>query len=295
MGANFHTPYADDVTLFSGAGLEVVPDSLDTAIGYLKNIVVHCDGAINYNKATGELTWAGPLRILFVRADGKIIENNVATGGVALTDGQMAYCDLNETNDTTIAASVAAITTGSTSNTKAYNRVVLGYRNTASDDFFMVAMRLPMTAIGSGDMQKTIYDTTDRGYVDQAVLADTATDAAGTTFKIGTGTDADIILQAYNADVNKPGIKYNATDNKWQYTNDGTTWNDFGSSTGASVAFKTIVVSGQTNVVADASDDTLTLIAGTNVTITTNEAGDSITISASGGTSGSANLWQLLL
>jgi hypothetical protein len=48
----------------------------------------------------------------------------------------------------------------------------------------------------------------------------------------------------------------------------------------ASLTFKTIVVSGQSDVVADASDDTLTLVAGANVTITTNAGTDTITIDA---------------
>lgn len=45
--------------------------------------------------------------------------------------------------------------------------------------------------------------------------------------------------------------------------------------------FKTISVSGQSDVVADATDDTLTFVAGSNVTITTDAAADSITIAAS--------------
>lgn len=48
-------------------------------------------------------------------------------------------------------------------------------------------------------------------------------------------------------------------------------------------AFKTISVSGQSDVVADSAADTLTLVAGTNVTITTNASTDTITIAASGG------------
>jgi hypothetical protein len=47
--------------------------------------------------------------------------------------------------------------------------------------------------------------------------------------------------------------------------------------------FKTIAVSGQSNVVADSNSDTLTLVAGTNVTITTDASTDSITINSSGG------------
>jgi len=46
-------------------------------------------------------------------------------------------------------------------------------------------------------------------------------------------------------------------------------------------SFKTIVVSGQTNVVADTKTDTLTFVEGSNMTITT--SGDSITFASSGG------------
>lgn len=49
------------------------------------------------------------------------------------------------------------------------------------------------------------------------------------------------------------------------------------------LAFKTIQVSGQSDVVADSAADILTLVAGTNITITTNASSDSVTIAASGG------------
>jgi hypothetical protein len=47
-------------------------------------------------------------------------------------------------------------------------------------------------------------------------------------------------------------------------------------------AFKTIAVSGQSDVIADSAADTLTLVAGSGVTITTNAGSDSITITAAG-------------
>ena len=55
------------------------------------------------------------------------------------------------------------------------------------------------------------------------------------------------------------------------------------SGSAASDSFSTISVSGQTNVVADSSADTLTLVAGDGMTITTDSATDSITFEASGG------------
>lgn len=56
-----------------------------------------------------------------------------------------------------------------------------------------------------------------------------------------------------------------------------------GTNSGDQNLFSTIAVSGQSNVVADSTSDTLTLVAGTNVTITTDASTDTITISASGG------------
>lgn len=50
-------------------------------------------------------------------------------------------------------------------------------------------------------------------------------------------------------------------------------------------AFKTVAVSGQSDVVADSDTDTLTLAAGSNITLTTNASTDTVTIAASGGNS----------
>jgi plastocyanin len=55
----------------------------------------------------------------------------------------------------------------------------------------------------------------------------------------------------------------------------------------ASNSFETISVAGQSNLVADSSADTLTIVAGSNITITTDASTDTITIAASGGGSAS--------
>lgn len=54
---------------------------------------------------------------------------------------------------------------------------------------------------------------------------------------------------------------------------------------GSSDSFKTITVAGQSNVVADSPTDTLTLVAGTNITITTNATTDTITINSTASSS----------
>lgn len=56
-----------------------------------------------------------------------------------------------------------------------------------------------------------------------------------------------------------------------------------GANTGDQSTFGTIAVSGQSDVVADAANDTLTFVAGSGISITTNAATDTVTIAATGG------------
>jgi hypothetical protein len=57
-------------------------------------------------------------------------------------------------------------------------------------------------------------------------------------------------------------------------------------------SFQTIAVSGQTSVAADSSTDTLTLVAGDGITLTTDAGTDSITITGSGAYSGLKEISQ---
>ncbi|MDA8556607.1 hypothetical protein N9K77_00010 [bacterium] len=52
--------------------------------------------------------------------------------------------------------------------------------------------------------------------------------------------------------------------------------------------FKNIAVSGQNTVAADSNNDTLTLAAGNNITLTTDNTTDTVTIASSGGSGGSS-------
>jgi len=61
----------------------------------------------------------------------------------------------------------------------------------------------------------------------------------------------------------------------------GMTWVAAGGGEANESSFKTIVISGQTNIVADSSTDTLTFAAGTGITLTTNASTDTITITNS--------------
>ena len=59
---------------------------------------------------------------------------------------------------------------------------------------------------------------------------------------------------------------------------------------GSQNLFGTISVSGQSDIVADTTSDTLTLVAGTNITIATNESTDEITINSTAGGGGGGGL-----
>ncbi len=67
------------------------------------------------------------------------------------------------------------------------------------------------------------------------------------------------------------------------YLRGDNTWATVSGGGAASDSFATIAVAGQSNVVADSATDTLTLVAGSNITITTDAGTDTITIAAAGG------------
>jgi hypothetical protein len=148
MGSNFYTPW-DTAVLYKPSSMNPALAGLDRGITYQKNVVVHCDGVITYDKGTGALAWSDVLRFHFNRADGQAILNTVAAGNITLADGEFAYVDLSETNNAVLTVAKAAISTGAASNFIAFNRLVLGYRNAASDEFYAVYLRRTWSEGGS--------------------------------------------------------------------------------------------------------------------------------------------------
>ena len=85
------------------------------------------------------------------------------------------------------------------------------------------------------------------------------------------------------------GDTYTSGTTTWQF--DGISWSIVSSLTSAlSIpnSFDTISVDGQDDVVAGSVSDTLTLVAGSNVTIVTDSASDTITFSSTGGGGGAS-------
>lgn len=72
-------------------------------------------------------------------------------------------------------------------------------------------------------------------------------------------------------------LAINYADGKLFYKNTSNSIQELTGGGAGGNSFSTIAVAGQTSVAADSSSDTLTLVAGTNVGITTDASGDSIT------------------
>ncbi|MGB0141443.1 MAG: beta strand repeat-containing protein [Luminiphilus sp.] len=148
--------------------------------------------------------------------------------------------------------------------------------------------------------QVKAFDSSDYATAAQGTTADAALPKAGgtmtgaITFASGQtfdgrdvsadGSKLDGIESGATADQTAAEIRTlveSATDSNVFTDADHTKLN--GIESGAEVndpAFKTISVSGQSDVVADADADTLTFAAGSNVTITTNASTDTVTIAA---------------
>lgn len=139
MGNNYYTPYQNTVpkTNYTVASMDAPFAALDKAITYgTKRPIVHADGDITWSGGT--LTWAGTIRILFNTAAGLVVQNTIAAGNIALADNEFAYVTLSETNDAVLTMSKAAITTAAASNFLTLGILVMGYRNTANDEFYPV-------------------------------------------------------------------------------------------------------------------------------------------------------------
>lgn len=121
-----------------------------------------------------------------------------------------------------------------------------------------------------------IADSTDKRYVTDSHIA-LLTNTSGTN----TGDQTSIV----GITGSKSEFNTSCTDGVFVYSGDNVSslTNDAGYVTSQGNAFSTISVSGQDDVVASSSTDTLTFVAGSNIVITTNAAGDSITIASSGG------------
>ena len=130
------------------------------------------------------------------------------------------------------------------------------------------------------------------------IVADAATDtltfAAGSNITLTTNASSDTLTIAASGGevtVQEEGSSLSTAATTLNFVGAGVTATGSGATKTITVPqqdlFKTIAVSGQSDVVADSATDTLTLVAGSNITLSTDASADSITIASSGSTSAS--------
>lgn len=233
----------------------------------------------------------GSEKIVAGAFEGNIISTSVDIDGGAI-DG------------TVIGANSAAAITGTTITANSgfsgnLTGDVTGNADTASALDSAVTIQLTGDVTGSA----TFVNGGDTATISATIAADSvalgtdttgdyvATLAAGTGISVtGAGTEGRAATVALNhlgieslTDPNADRILFwddSAGAAEWLTVGDGLTLSGT-TLTNAQQAFKTISVSGQSDVVADQVNDTLTIAAGSNITITTNAATDTITIASS--------------
>ena len=163
------------------------------------------------------------------------------------------------------------------------------YEFKLNSDDFNIARIIPRGSSG-GDLDKGLLSLFDGSTED--VRIDTAgnswfnggpigigTVTPGVSLDVGSKTDALRVPNGTTAQRPTAAtgqLRYNTTTSEFEGYANGA-WGKIGGGD----SFGTIAVSGQSNVVADQENDTLTFVAGTGITLTTNASGDSITVTNS--------------
>ena len=224
-------------------------------------------------------------------ADGKVGTAQIATNAVTSTKIAQNSILTKHIDDNQVTADQIADATVTTTQIAA-NTIATGNIADNAVDGTKIAQNSILTR-HIDDNQVTADQIADATITTTQIAANTIATANVADNAIdGTKIASNSILTRH-IDDNQIGIdQLNVSDgsNGQVLKTDGSGTLSFGtvSSGSASDSFKTITISGQSDVVADSATDTLTLVGGTGITLTTNASSDTVTITGTTGISANA-------
>lgn len=242
----------------------------NTEFQYLNGVTSGVQAQIDGKAATSHTHAIGDVTGLQTALDGKVDENAAITGA---TKTKITY----GANGLVTAGADATTADIADSSNKRY------------------VTDAQLTVIGNTSGTNTGDQTDVTGNAGTVTVADAGGDTT-TWVLLGTAQTGNL------SPATDAGLTYNATTNALTATTfvgaltgnadtvTGFSGTSSGTNTGDQNTFSTIVVSGQSNVVAETTADTLTIAAGNNITITTDASADTITIAA--GSVSSDTIWD---
>ena len=287
--ANANTVVVADANgnVFNGSDSLTFDGTTFSFLGSGNNVTV-ANGLVTANNlVTTNLTFAG---ITMPTADGTANQILVTNGSNVLSFANQQDISV-KTDNTAFNAHVAQAMVTTASNAPALdNTYDLGNSSNKYSEVFSTYFRgtadLAVNATNLGSQPAANYrlaaDSYTSAQVDALIANVDTSNTSGLLANVTvTNGTTSFVEENGNVDIRGDGNITVTTDTGNKRLTIGLDATDI-----ATRAFRQILVSGQNNVVADSSADSLTFVAGSGMTISTSEAGDSITFTSTGGGGG---------